>query len=214
MNGRLLCTHTQPFNGRWSGTTQVGRYQKKLSRPSWSSDILHQLPPFTTIHSILCVQFMCLTVLSDNLSPGPLWSSSWSWALYFILHAFLHPVIIIFSQHMPSAQRSLFCCKTNAMSSVPSLSLNFLLGSLSSSLIPHIHLTVLISACWSATSFSFLTGQVSVPCNILLCAQLLCNLYTGAKTVVRTVYGNSKGFKVKVGMHQGSWQSACRWRKS
>jgi len=26
----------------------------------------------------------------------------------------------------------------------------------------------------------------------------------GAKTVVRTVYGNSKGFEVKVGMHQGS----------
>ena len=30
------------------------------------------------------------------------------------------------------------------------------------------------------------------------------SMYTGAKTVVRTVYGNSKGFEVKVGMHQGS----------
>ena len=29
-------------------------------------------------------------------------------------------------------------------------------------------------------------------------------MYTGAKTVVRTVYGNSKGFEVKVSMHQGS----------
>ena len=29
-------------------------------------------------------------------------------------------------------------------------------------------------------------------------------MYIGAKTVVRTVYGNSKGFEVKVGMHQGS----------
>jgi len=28
--------------------------------------------------------------------------------------------------------------------------------------------------------------------------------YTGAKTVVRTVYGNSDGFEVKVSMHQGS----------
>jgi len=28
--------------------------------------------------------------------------------------------------------------------------------------------------------------------------------YTGAKTVVRTVYGNSNGFEVKVGLHQGS----------
>jgi len=30
------------------------------------------------------------------------------------------------------------------------------------------------------------------------------SMYSGAKTVVRTVYGNSKGFEVKVGMHQGS----------
>jgi len=29
-------------------------------------------------------------------------------------------------------------------------------------------------------------------------------MYTGAKRVIRTVYGNSKGFEVKVGMHQGS----------
>ena len=28
--------------------------------------------------------------------------------------------------------------------------------------------------------------------------------YTGAKTVVRTVYGNNSGLEVKVGMHQGS----------
>ena len=30
------------------------------------------------------------------------------------------------------------------------------------------------------------------------------SMYTGAKTVFRTVYGNSKGFEVKVCMHQGS----------
>jgi len=30
------------------------------------------------------------------------------------------------------------------------------------------------------------------------------SMYTGAKTVVRTVYGDSKDFEVKVGMHQGS----------
>ena len=30
------------------------------------------------------------------------------------------------------------------------------------------------------------------------------SMYAGAKTVVRTDYGNSKGFEVKVGMHQGS----------
>ena len=30
------------------------------------------------------------------------------------------------------------------------------------------------------------------------------SMYSGAKTVARTVYGNSKSFEVKVGMHQGS----------
>jgi len=30
------------------------------------------------------------------------------------------------------------------------------------------------------------------------------SMYIGGKTVVRTVYGNSKGAEVKVGMHQGS----------
>jgi len=37
-------------------------------------------------------------------------------------------------------------------------------------------LTILISICHSATSFSFLTGQVSLPCNILLHTQLLYSL--------------------------------------
>ena len=30
------------------------------------------------------------------------------------------------------------------------------------------------------------------------------SMYSGAETVVRTVCGNSKGFEVRVGMHQGS----------
>jgi len=29
------------------------------------------------------------------------------------------------------------------------------------------------------------------------------SMYTGAKTVIRTVSGNSNGFEVKVSMHQG-----------
>ena len=45
------------------------------SHPSCSSDILYQLPPSTTIYSILLVQFTCLTVLFHYFSPGPLWSS-------------------------------------------------------------------------------------------------------------------------------------------
>jgi len=52
------------------------------------------------------------------------------------------------------------------LASNPSFCLNSLLGTLSCSFMPHIHLTILISALWSGTSFSFLTGQVSLPCNI------------------------------------------------
>jgi len=33
---------------------------------------------------------------------------------------------------------------------------------------------------------------------------VVMSMYTCAKTVVRTVYGNSSSFEVKVGMHQGS----------
>ena len=88
---RCTHTHTQPFNGLWSATTRVGRYQKKtFTHSQWSSDILYQLSPSSTIHSILLVQFTCFTVHFQNLSPGSLWSSSWSEALYFIHHAFLH----------------------------------------------------------------------------------------------------------------------------
>ena len=32
--GIQITTHTQPFNGLWSGTTRVGQYQKKHSHPS------------------------------------------------------------------------------------------------------------------------------------------------------------------------------------
>ena len=141
------------------------------SRPSWSSDIPYQLPPSSTIYTVFLVQFTCLTFLFHNLFPGPVWSSSWSGALYFILHAFLHPIIISFRSTCPY-HRSQFCCNTNVMSSIPNLYLSSLLGNLSFSLTPHIHLTILISACRSATTFSFLTAHVSLPCNTLLHTRL------------------------------------------
>jgi len=71
------------------------------SHLSWSSIILYLLPPSTTIHSILPVQFTCLTVYLHNLSPSPLWSATRSGTLHFVLHTFLHPVIVFFSQQMP-----------------------------------------------------------------------------------------------------------------
>ena len=38
------------------------------------------------------------------------------------------------------------------------------------------HVTILVSACWSATTFYFLTGHISLPYNILLHTQLLYSL--------------------------------------
>jgi len=101
----VLLTHThttvyRPFVQDYPGRP-VPEETFTHSHPSWWSDILYHLPPFTIIHGILLVQFTSLTVLSDNLSPGPLWSSSWPWTLNYLLHAFLHPIIFIFSQHMP-----------------------------------------------------------------------------------------------------------------
>jgi len=113
-----------------------------------------------------------LDSLLHNLSPSLLWFTSWSGTLHFILHTFLHPIIVFFLQH----HCNLFCRSTEIMSSNPSLSLNPLLGTLFCGLMPHIHLTILVSACWNATSFSFLTSQISLPCNVLLCTQLLYNL--------------------------------------
>jgi len=52
------------------------------------------------IHSILLVQFSCLTVFLNNLSPRPLWSTSWSGAIDLILHTFLHQTkSLLFTTH-------------------------------------------------------------------------------------------------------------------
>ena len=69
-----------------------------------------------------------------------------------------------------------FAVELTFMSTIPSLSLNSLFETLSFNLTPHIYLTIHISALWSAISFSFLKGQVLLPCNILLHTQLLYSL--------------------------------------
>ena len=100
-------THTQPFNGLLYGTTRVGRYQKKHSPTHTHPDhrtsfiiFLHlQRSMASSLFSLQAWQSSRTTYL-QVLFAGPLWSSSWPWTLNFILHAFLHP-IIIFSQHMP-----------------------------------------------------------------------------------------------------------------
>jgi len=61
--------------------------------------ILYLLHPSFTIHGILLVQFTCLAVFFHNLCPSFLWSTSWPGTLHFILHIFLHPIIVFFAAH-------------------------------------------------------------------------------------------------------------------
>jgi len=71
------------------------------SHLSRSSITLYLLLPSIAIHGILSVQFTCLTVFLHNTCPSFLWSTSLSdsGTLHLILHTFLHPIIVFFSQH-------------------------------------------------------------------------------------------------------------------
>jgi len=65
--------------------------------------------------------------LLHNLSPSPLWSTSWSGTLHIILQTFLYPIIVFFSQQMTIPyDHNLFSCSTEITSSIPRLHLNSL----------------------------------------------------------------------------------------
>jgi len=73
-------THTVLWPFVWDYSGELGRYQKKHLPTHTYPDqptTLYQLPPSTTIYSILPVEFTCLTVFLHNPSPSPLWSTSW-----------------------------------------------------------------------------------------------------------------------------------------
>jgi len=100
-------THTHNhFTALWtlSGITRVIRYQKKHSpthtyRGHQSSLIcfLHLLRSVASSLFNLCA----LQSFSTISVPSFRWSPSWSGTLNFILHAFLHQIIVFFSQYMP-----------------------------------------------------------------------------------------------------------------
>ena len=100
----LLITHTQPFYG------SVEFVRDNPGEPVPEETFTHLivvinhpnlLSPSTTNHGILRIQSTCFAVFLHNLSPSFLWSTSWPGTLHFILHTFLHPIIVFFSQHMP-----------------------------------------------------------------------------------------------------------------
>jgi len=124
----------------------VNRYQKKHS-PTYTSCghqsslicCLHLYDPWHPPYSIY---------VSDsffhNLTASFLWSTlglapSASYSIHFFTQS------LSFSHDTCPYHHSLFCCSTKNMSSNPSLSLSPLLGTLSCSLMPHIHLTILIT---------------------------------------------------------------------
>jgi len=121
----------QPFYGPLSGTTRVSRYQKKHS-PIHHPDH-HPIfisCPSTTIHSILPVHITCLAIFCTTslhvlfgLPLGLEPSTSYS------IHFFTQSVSSFRSTC--SYHRNMFCCSINIISSIPSLSLNSLLGTLS-----------------------------------------------------------------------------------
>ena len=135
------------------------------------------------IHGILPVQFMCLT----NLFAQSLYKCSLVYLM--IWHPPLHAPYIFSPNHcllFITHAHSIATCfaVVQKLYHLILLSLSSVLGTLSFSLMPHIRLTILISARRSATSisflqasFSFLMDQVSLPCNVLLCTQLLYNLH-------------------------------------
>ena len=136
---RLVPAHfypcTQPFNGLWSGTTGVGRYQKKHSPTHTHPDrrtsfinFLHLLRPIaSSLFSLRAWQSISTTSLQVRfrlpLGLGP--STS------YFMHFFTQ--LSSFRSTCPY-HRSLFCCNTSAMSSIPNLSLSSLLGNLSKKL--------------------------------------------------------------------------------
>ena len=63
-----------------------------------------------------------------TISPTFLWSTSWPGTLHFILHTFLHRVVVFFFCRTGPYHHNLFCCSTEIISSNPSLSLNSLLN--------------------------------------------------------------------------------------
>jgi len=141
--------HTQPFYSsldfiRDNLGELVPEETLTNSHVSWSPVIPYLLPPSITIHGILPTKFMCTTVFFHNLPP--------KFSLVYLLawHTALHTPY--FTQSLSSFRNTnpyhcnLFCCSTEIMSSNPSLSLNPLLGTLSCSFTPHIHLTTPISA--------------------------------------------------------------------
>ena len=150
-------THTHNhFTALWilSGTSRVSRYQKKHSPThiyrGHQSSLICFIHPLWSMASTLfnpCAWQSFSTISLQVFFGLPLGlSPSTSYSIHFFTQS-----LSSFCDTCPY-HRNLFHCSTAIMTSNPSLSLNSLLGILSCSFTPHIHLTILISARWSLFS--------------------------------------------------------------
>jgi len=154
-----MCSHCPGLPG-WAGTRRNTHPPTILIIQSLSASSIYrdpQHPPcsYYVLGNLFAQPLRVLFGLPLGLEP------STSYSIHFYTQS-----VSSFCNTCPY-HRNLFCCSINIISSIPSLFLNSLLGTVSFTLTLHIHLTILICARWSATSFSFLTGQVSLPCSML-----------------------------------------------
>ena len=121
----------EPFNGLSPGTTRVGRYQKKHSPTHTHPD--HWTSFINFLHLLRSIASSVFSLRADSPLRQPLSRSSLVFLL--VLYPLLHTPCISSPSHY-----LLFAAHAHT------LALSSLLGNLSFSLMPHIHLTILISA--------------------------------------------------------------------
>jgi len=98
----------------------------------------------TKIHTILPVQFTCLTIFfAQPVSKSSL-VCLLIWSLCLILHTFLYLISVFFLQHMPVPLQPVFAVVPRSYH-LFLVCLNTLLGTLSFTLTSHIYLSILIS---------------------------------------------------------------------
>ena len=139
----------QPFYGPLSRTTQVSQYQKKHSptnhpdhHPIFISFFHLPRNIASSLFKLRAWQSFCTTSFHFHVLFGlPLGlEPSTSYSIHFFTQS-------VYSFHSTCLYHcNLFRCSINIISSIPSLFLNSLLGTLSFTLTLHIHLTILISA--------------------------------------------------------------------
>jgi len=147
----------QPFYGPLSGTTRVSRYQKK-----------HSPTHYPDHHPIFISFFHLPRSTASSLFKLRAWHSFFAQPLSMSSLVYLFvwsppphiPYIsspnqcLLFATHAHTIATCFVVVSILCHLFLVFLSLNYLLGTLSFTLTLHIHLTILTSARWSATSFS------------------------------------------------------------